>query len=62
MTKLIFHRQQQEAQYYTENLGEGINLNMMLIPSDSFQMGTPDIEAMIKISDGRYLFRQKAQK
>ena len=63
MTKLIIHRQQREAQYYTENLGEGINLDMMLIPSGSFQMGTPDqeIERLCKEYDLDYFQRESPQ-
>ena len=63
MTKLIIHRQQREAQYYSENLGEGINLDMMLIPSGSFQMGTPDqeIERLCKEYDRDYFQRESPQ-
>ncbi|MFM6321351.1 MAG: formylglycine-generating enzyme family protein [Microcystis panniformis] len=63
MTKLIIHRQQREAQYYSENLGEGINLDMMLIPSGSFQMGTPDqeIERLCKEYDLDYFQRESPQ-
>ena len=63
MTKLIIHRQQREAQYYSENLGEDINLDMMLIPSGSFQMGTPDqeIERLCKEYDLDYFQRESPQ-
>ena len=63
MTKLILRRQQREAQYYSENLGEGINLDMMLIPSGSFQMGTPDqeIERLCKEYDRDYFQRESPQ-
>jgi formylglycine-generating enzyme required for sulfatase activity len=63
MTKLIIHRQRREAQYYTENLGEGISLDMMLIPSGSFQMGTPDqeIEKLCKEYDADYFQRESPQ-
>ncbi|MFM7788850.1 MAG: formylglycine-generating enzyme family protein, partial [Microcystis panniformis] len=63
MTKLITRLQQREAQYYSENLGEGINLDMMLIPSGSFQMGTPDqeIERLCKEYDRDYFQRESPQ-
>jgi formylglycine-generating enzyme required for sulfatase activity len=63
MTKLIIRRPQGQAQYYTENLGEGISLDMMLIPSGSFQMGTPDqeIEKLCKEYDTGYFQRESPQ-
>jgi formylglycine-generating enzyme required for sulfatase activity len=63
MTKLIIRRQRREARYYTENLGEGISLDMMLIPSGSFQMGTPDmeIEKLCKKYDTDYFQRESPQ-
>ena len=63
MTKLITRLQQREAQYYSENLGEDINLDMMLIPSGSFQMGTPDqeIERLCKEYDRDYFQRESPQ-
>ncbi|MDJ1182165.1 bifunctional serine/threonine-protein kinase/formylglycine-generating enzyme family protein [Roseofilum casamattae] len=44
----IIDRQNQEAQYIRENLGEGIVLDMVFIPGGTFLMGTPDNE------QGRY--------
>jgi formylglycine-generating enzyme required for sulfatase activity len=46
MTKLIFHRQQRQATYYTEELklSPDFALDMIEIPSGTFMMGTPDIE------------------
>ncbi|MGF1477967.1 MAG: formylglycine-generating enzyme family protein [Cyanophyceae cyanobacterium] len=44
MTKLIIRRQQGKARYYTEDLGGGVGLDMILIPSGSFLMGTEDRE------------------
>ncbi len=63
MTKLIIQRQRREAQYYTENLGEGISLDMILLPSGSFQMGTPDmeIEKLCKEYDVEYFQRESPQ-
>ncbi|MFM8307052.1 MAG: formylglycine-generating enzyme family protein [Microcystis aeruginosa] len=63
MTKLITRLQQREAQYYSENLEEDINLDMMLIPSGSFQMGTPDqeIERLCKEYDLDYFQRESPQ-
>ncbi len=47
MTKLITRLQQREAQYYSENLGEGINLDMMLIPSGSLIVADQKSEQVI---------------
>jgi formylglycine-generating enzyme required for sulfatase activity len=63
MTKLIIQRQQQKAKYYTKKLGEGISLDMMLIPGGSFQMGTPaqEIEKLCKEYDTDYFQRESPQ-
>ncbi len=37
-------REQGEAEYFTEDLGNGITLEMVSIPSGSFQMGSPEGE------------------
>jgi len=44
MTDLIQRRQKKTAQYFTEDLGNGIALDMILIPGGTFLMGSPDNE------------------
>ncbi|MDJ0580560.1 formylglycine-generating enzyme family protein [Crocosphaera sp.] len=43
-TKLVIKKEQRQARYYTEDLGDGITLDMMEIPGDEFMMGTDDAE------------------
>ena len=38
----IIRRTRKHAFYYTENLGEGVNLDMVYIPGGNFIMGTPE--------------------
>jgi formylglycine-generating enzyme required for sulfatase activity len=42
--KLTIRREQRKAQFYPEDLGNGITLDMVLIPGGSFQMGSPEQE------------------
>ncbi|MBD2341257.1 formylglycine-generating enzyme family protein [Calothrix sp. FACHB-156] len=44
MPKIVISRTQKTAQYYVEDLGNGITLEMVLIKSDSFLMGSPENE------------------
>ncbi|BAB77059.1 formylglycine-generating enzyme family protein [Anabaena sp. FACHB-709] len=44
MNQRIIRRQKKPAQYYTEELGNDIGLDMMLIPGGTFLMGSPDSE------------------
>ncbi len=43
-TELIINRHRQQNQYFTEDLGNGILLEMVLIPGGSFTMGAPEME------------------
>ncbi|NEO46514.1 MAG: formylglycine-generating enzyme family protein, partial [Moorea sp. SIO4A3] len=45
----IIKRESQQARYFTEYLGNGVNLEMVYIPAGSFVMGSPESE---KGSDG----------
>ncbi|MDX2241639.1 MAG: formylglycine-generating enzyme family protein [Leptolyngbyaceae cyanobacterium bins.302] len=38
---LVIHREKRKAQYFPEDLGNGIVLDMVLIPSGTFLMGSP---------------------
>ncbi|MBE9140831.1 formylglycine-generating enzyme family protein [Nodosilinea sp. LEGE 07088] len=42
--KLVITRQRKSAQYFTEDLGNGIDLDMVLITGGGFLMGSPDNE------------------
>ncbi|MBD2457683.1 SUMF1/EgtB/PvdO family nonheme iron enzyme [Nostoc sp. FACHB-87] len=44
MPKIVINRIQKTAQYYLEKLGNGITLEMVLIPGGSFMMGSPEDE------------------
>ncbi|MEH1893303.1 MAG: hypothetical protein V7K92_29135 [Nostoc sp.] len=44
MPKIVINRTQKTAQYYVEDLGNEIKLNMVLIKSGSFLMGSPEDE------------------
>lgn len=43
-TKLVVNRHRQQAQYFIEDLGNGVTLEMVLIPGGSFVMGAPEEE------------------
>jgi formylglycine-generating enzyme required for sulfatase activity len=42
--KFTINRHKQQAQYFAEDLGKGIELNMVLVPGGSFMMGSPEEE------------------
>lgn len=44
MTQYIIQRQKRQAKYFTEDLGNGIGLDMILIPEGTFLMGSPETE------------------
>ncbi len=63
MARLIIRRQQATAQYFTEELGDGVKLDMVLIPGGSFWMGTEDeeIERLCKTYDGEWFRAERPQ-
>ena len=44
MAKIIINRSQRTAQYFIENLGNKVELEMVLIPGGTFMMGAPETE------------------
>ena len=44
MPKIVINKIQKTAKYYVEDLGNGIGLEMVLIPGGSFMMGSPEDE------------------
>jgi formylglycine-generating enzyme required for sulfatase activity len=44
MAKIVINRTQKTAQYYVEELGNGITLDMVMIPGGSFLMGSLEDE------------------
>ena len=63
MVRLIAQRESRQAQYFTEELGNDISLDMVLIPSGSFWMGTEDseIERLVKEYDHKWFREEKPQ-
>jgi formylglycine-generating enzyme required for sulfatase activity len=44
MAELIIQRQKRQTRYFIEKLGDTLSLDMILVPSGSFVMGSPDDE------------------
>ena len=44
MARIIVKKESRKAQYYSEDLGEGVELRMLLIPQGKFMMGSPEDE------------------
>ena len=61
--KLIIRRKQKQAQYFTEELGNGVGLDMVLIPGGSFWMGTEEseIERLVKEYDREWFRKERPQ-
>ncbi|MEQ8463921.1 formylglycine-generating enzyme family protein [Coleofasciculus sp. E1-EBD-02] len=43
-TRFIVKRRQRQAQYFSEDLGNGITMDMVAIPGGTFLMGSPETE------------------
>jgi formylglycine-generating enzyme required for sulfatase activity len=41
MPNLVFRRETKQARYFTEKLGDALGLDMVLVPSGTFTMGSP---------------------
>ncbi|MEQ8957905.1 MAG: formylglycine-generating enzyme family protein [Coleofasciculus sp. C2-GNP5-27] len=50
-SQLIVNRHQRTAQYFAEDLGNGVTLDMVAIPSGTFLMGSPQTEEGHKSSE-----------
>ncbi|MEM9273237.1 MAG: formylglycine-generating enzyme family protein [Cyanobacteria bacterium P01_F01_bin.143] len=63
MAKLVIRKEQKQGQFFTENLGNGIGLDMVFIPGGSFMMGTEDkeIERLVKEYEWDGYRREKPQ-
>jgi len=44
MAKIVINRTQKTAKYYIEDLGNKIEIEMVLIPGGKFMMGSPEEE------------------
>ena len=42
--RIVVKRYRQQAQFFTEELGDGVGLDMVLIPAGNFLMGSPEDE------------------
>ncbi|XHX79001.1 MAG: formylglycine-generating enzyme family protein [Stenomitos frigidus ULC029] len=52
MAELILRKERKQARYFTEKLGDGIGLDMILVPSGTFVMGSPEDEPERNESEG----------
>ncbi|MEP0921232.1 formylglycine-generating enzyme family protein [Leptolyngbya sp. ST-U4] len=44
MAELVIRRERKQARYFVEKLGDTLGLDMILIPGETFMMGSPDDE------------------
>ena len=60
MAKITIRKEQKPAQYFTEDLGDGVGLDMVLIPGGSFWMGTEneEIERLCQTYDDKRFRRE----
>ena len=63
MVRLIVKRESRQAQYFTEELSNDVGLDMVLIPSGSFWMGTEDseIESLVKEYAHKWIREERPQ-
>jgi len=47
MSQLVIHRHPATIYYFTEDLGNEVTIDMVLIPAGSFEMGSPENELLI---------------
>ncbi|PSB33911.1 formylglycine-generating enzyme family protein [Stenomitos frigidus] len=52
MAELILRKERKQARYFTEPLGDAIGLEMILVPSGTFVMGSPDDEPERREAEG----------
>ncbi|MBT9314897.1 formylglycine-generating enzyme family protein [Leptothoe spongobia] len=52
MAELTIRQRTATAQYFTEDLGNGVGLDMVLVPGDTFLMGSPENEPQRSDSEG----------
>ena len=52
MPNLVFRRETKQARYFTEKLGDDLGLDMVLVPSGTFTMGSPDDEPERRDAEG----------
>ena len=60
---IVIKKERVQAQYFRENLADGVNLEMAKIPGGTFMMGTEDreIERLVKIFERHEYTREKPQ-
>ena len=52
MVELVIRRERKQTEYYTEDLGNGIGLDMVLVPGGRFLMGSPEDELERRDNEG----------
>ncbi|MEM9567874.1 MAG: formylglycine-generating enzyme family protein, partial [Cyanobacteria bacterium P01_E01_bin.34] len=50
--RVVIRRSRHTAQHFIEDLGNGVGLDMVLIPGGTFTMGSPDTELQRRDSEG----------
>jgi formylglycine-generating enzyme required for sulfatase activity len=49
----VLKRETKQARYFVEDLGDGVKLEMVEIPADSFQMGSNESEVQAALADAK---------